>query len=507
MSNKNNILPIGKLLQNAGLISYEQLAMALKMQSKYTKMKLGEILALQEIVDAQTVDFFVDCWSEIKQEGAQFPIGYYFKKASLLNDEQIETILLKQKSTQLKFGDIAVQKGLLEKKTVDFFLNKLRLQPPQLMSLIELEEYDRQYLHLEKKYVACSLILSRILAWTGGNANLTKAICNVFTNLDFNIPVGMEVNAVDKLIENSLVKNWQTSQLGTYVRSIEKSLVNNQRYEPIRLLKEYQSILLSDEIEYKGIKEQDELRNLGLIVKEKNRLKVTNIIFQQIFNRNWIIKEKNKIESQIHNNHFKTVESYKTQINFVDTKQSSTVKTKIDGNKLQNVNNDKVETIETLIKFGSLLTLAAIAFFISLVLIVNNYSLKTKKIGLENRSRASKVKEFCNEINLIDPSSAIELISKLENDKESILRSFPDTLEGFPDNCQTALNKLRVLAAPQLGKESRIIEAIRNLCKIPADAENISEAKIWIEHWYASPSWGKKTKSYLNLVDDCPASK
>ena len=509
MFNKKNTLPIGKLLQNAGLISDEQLAMALKTQSQYTKMKLGEILALQDVIDARTVNFFVNYWQEIEQEGPQFPFGHYLKEAGLLNEEQIETILLEQRNTQLKFGEIAVRKGLLEKETVNFFLKKLKLQPPQRMSLIELEEYNRQYLHLETKYVACSLILSRILAWTGGNTNLTKTISHIFTNSDFNIPTGMEVNAVDRLIENSLIKNWQTSQLGTYVRSIEKSLIDNQRCEPILLLEEYQNVLLSDKIEYKGAKEQDELLYLGLIVEERNKLTVTNLIFQQIFNRDWILKEIEKIEPEIQNNYLETIELDEQNINYVDVEQSSIVRTNTNINELQKVstNKTKAEKPEVLTKFGSLLTLAGITFLIPLILIINNYSSEEKKISLENTLQASKVKQFCNDINLIDPSSAIKLISKLEKNKELILRSFPNTLEGFPDNCETVLNKLRVLAAPQLGKESRVIEAIRNLCKIPADAENINEAKIWIEHWYASPSWGNETKSYLSLINDCPASK
>ncbi|MGD1920020.1 MAG: hypothetical protein ACFCAD_14680 [Pleurocapsa sp.] len=124
MSIKNNTLPIGKLLQNADLISDKQLETALSIQSQYTKMRLGDILNLQEAVKLQTVDFFADRWQEIKQEGQQFPLGYYLKKACLLNDKQIEMILAEQKKIQAKFGDIAVQKGWLKQGTLDFFLNE-----------------------------------------------------------------------------------------------------------------------------------------------------------------------------------------------------------------------------------------------------------------------------------------------------------------------------------------------------------------------------------------------
>jgi hypothetical protein len=57
---QQNKLPMGLLLQQAGLISPEQLQEALELQAKYTRMKLGEILALQQGIKVKTIDFFVD---------------------------------------------------------------------------------------------------------------------------------------------------------------------------------------------------------------------------------------------------------------------------------------------------------------------------------------------------------------------------------------------------------------------------------------------------------------
>ena len=121
MSNVNNNLPIGMLLEKAGLISSKQLQKALNIQSQYTQMKLGEILVLQAKIKATTVDFFVNKWQEIKEEGRQFPIGYYLKNASLLNEGQIQNILTEQKKNKLKFGDIAVKNGWLQQNTLNFF--------------------------------------------------------------------------------------------------------------------------------------------------------------------------------------------------------------------------------------------------------------------------------------------------------------------------------------------------------------------------------------------------
>ncbi|MEO1672974.1 MAG: hypothetical protein AAFR77_19720, partial [Cyanobacteria bacterium J06631_2] len=69
MSEPNNQIPIGLLLQKAGLISNEQLQHALEIQAQYTQMKLGEILVLQQGLRAKTIDFFVDKWQEIIIQG------------------------------------------------------------------------------------------------------------------------------------------------------------------------------------------------------------------------------------------------------------------------------------------------------------------------------------------------------------------------------------------------------------------------------------------------------
>ena len=519
MSLKKNTLPIGELLQNAGLISDKQLEIALGVQSQHPQMKLGEILSMQEVIDVRTVDFFADQWQKIKQDEQKFSLDYCLKKAFILNDKQIEYIVAEQQNSNLNFSDIAEKKGWIKQKTLDFFLKELARETPSLMSLIDLEEYNQQHLHLEKKYANYSLILSRVLAWTGGNPTLTKNICSAVADNDVNIPAGMEINAVDKLIESSLIRNWQTSQLGTYVRSIEEKLTNNSRCESILLLAEYQNILLSNEKKYEQLKEQQELLNLGIVVNDQNRLRVTNLIFQQIFNQNWLIKARKKVENRIQQefsdaNLNKTIKKQSPSIQLafkINNDQIRKQKEPIKINSIKSINKtiDKVESTEFLTKFGSLFTLAGIVLLIPFALIINNYSSSRQVIIQEpnNISEANKLQEFCNEINLFDSSSTLENISQIEKSKKLILETFTNTLEDFPENCETVLNNLRVLAAPQLGKEGRVIEAIKNLCKIPSEDENINEAKIWIERWYQSPSWGRETKSYLNSIENCPADQ
>jgi hypothetical protein len=552
MTTKNNNLPIGKLLHNAGLISEKQLENALNIQAKYTKMKLGEILVLQEGLKPKTIDFFVNRWSKIKTEGRQFPIGYYLKKADLLKEEEIQSILTEQKQNKLKFGTLAVQKGWLKQNTIDFFLDTLSIKPPKLISLDFLEQYNQNKLHLERKYANHDLILSRVLAWTGGNPTLTKTICHVFATSDFNIPAGSEANAVDQFIESSVIKNWQTTQVGSHIRTLKENFVNNQRCDSLSLLQEYREILLSGNRTYQANLVQKELLILGFVVAEGNQLRVANLIYQQIFNQDWIVEQTTKLQQAAittinkvndndsasvpnNNNYLSSSSDYPESVGLAP--QTGTLRDYASrvplgdrsnpdkaiipdnySNSEQNysVDNTNTNAPEPITKMSSWMVLAGIVLLIPLILAINNYySLSKPKVqpqlAAESITDTEKLEQFCNNLNLVDPESSLNLISQIEKDKQEILANFPKQLETFPDNCEMALNKLRVLAAPQLGKESRVFEAIRHLCKIPPNSEMYVEAQVWLNHWYDSPSWGKKTKLYLEEVtkpnpSDCPAA-
>ena len=117
--------PIGEILQEAGLITPPQLEVALRDQSYYQDMRLGEILALRGWIEQQTADFFVQEWFKLIQRRIEHPIGFYFQQAGLLTEEDINKILLEQHKSSLRFGDTAIRQGLIKPDTVEFFLKNL----------------------------------------------------------------------------------------------------------------------------------------------------------------------------------------------------------------------------------------------------------------------------------------------------------------------------------------------------------------------------------------------
>ncbi|MDJ0517774.1 MAG: hypothetical protein QNJ74_16515 [Trichodesmium sp. MO_231.B1] len=62
------------------------------------------------IIKQETVDFFVDIFPQLITENNKKPVGEYLKLANLLNEEQIYSILIEQNQTNLRFGEVAVQK-------------------------------------------------------------------------------------------------------------------------------------------------------------------------------------------------------------------------------------------------------------------------------------------------------------------------------------------------------------------------------------------------------------
>ncbi|MGB5711006.1 MAG: hypothetical protein WBM44_08855, partial [Waterburya sp.] len=317
-------------------------------------------------------------------------------------------ILEEQKNNNQKFGVLAAQKGWIKQSTIDFILDSLS-KSPQIMSLSSLEEYNNSTLHLEKKYANFSLILSRILAWTGGNEILTKTICQVFAKSDLNIPAGLEIKAVDQFVESSCIRKWQTSKTAEYIRSVKQNFVNSSRLDSCLLLQEYCKILLSDNQKYKNSPEQNQLLTLGLIVEEDNYLRVANIIYEQVFNQDFISQElsnKQPNDTSITkiNADQKVPEATIAQstLDVLPEKVSqdqniSNVEPEFNATNIV-INDSKSEqnsnTPEPLTKLSSLITLVAISLLIPLFLTINNYYSSLSKPGQQTSSSSRKINKL-----------------------------------------------------------------------------------------------------------------
>ncbi len=121
--NNQSSQPLGKILIEAGLISINQIEIALREQEE-TGLRIEEILVAHGWIKRTTADFFVKQWCSLLSEIDKKPLVYYFQQADLLNNEQIKALirLQKLKRQKVRFHHLAVEQGYLKQKTVDFFL-------------------------------------------------------------------------------------------------------------------------------------------------------------------------------------------------------------------------------------------------------------------------------------------------------------------------------------------------------------------------------------------------
>ena len=314
---RNKVL-LGVILQQAGLVSAVRLKQATEQQNQSSrKIKIGEILVQRGDISQQTADFFAEKWFEVVEEKPKQPIGQYFKQAGLLTDRQIQTVLEEQKRTEAKFGELAIAKGWLKQATVNFFLdylvepNERKAKANQATSVDspfncghsdtltsqQLEysqkvhegfvQIKRKLLKLEERYSEATL--DRVLWWTSGQSILTQKLFELLSENTVDLTPDKEIEQIDYLVYTKFINDWQNNELGKHLRSIKDRLLNNRQSQSALLLK-YQEIL-SKTVLADTSKEEQELINLGLVVKQQERSVVANRIYRAIFNHSWVSRQ------------------------------------------------------------------------------------------------------------------------------------------------------------------------------------------------------------------------
>ena len=123
---KLSAMPIGQLLQQAGLLSSEQVKETLQIQQfEQTHLRFGEIVARRGWLPQKTSDFFAEQLPQLKTERKKQSLGGYLKSAALLNEEQINAILQEQSRSSHTFGEIAVIKKWVKPETINLIVNYL----------------------------------------------------------------------------------------------------------------------------------------------------------------------------------------------------------------------------------------------------------------------------------------------------------------------------------------------------------------------------------------------
>ena len=164
-------------------------------------------------------------------------------------------------------------------------------------------------------------VLREVLYWTGGQPFLTQKLCKLLlenSQLMPNLPppappcqggekdpaapfqggekdkINTSKEWVEKVVRLKIVENWETQDVPEHLSTIRDRLFK-ENYRIVRRLGLYQQILEQAEIVPDGSAEQMELRLSGLIVKRREKLTISNPIYEAVFNKELIEQKLEKL--------------------------------------------------------------------------------------------------------------------------------------------------------------------------------------------------------------------
>jgi CheY-like chemotaxis protein len=134
--------------------------------------------------------------------------------------------------------------------------------------------------------------LAEVFKWTNGQPFLTQKLCRLIYQSAQDETNELIINTtpskfVNDLVHQHILNHWETQDEPTHLRTIRDRLLKNEQFS-ISLLKCYQKILQQSAIKIDNSREQAELLLSGLVIQHKGDLIIRNLIYQTIFNQQWV---------------------------------------------------------------------------------------------------------------------------------------------------------------------------------------------------------------------------
>ncbi|HAC62708.1 MAG TPA: hypothetical protein DCF68_04020 [Cyanothece sp. UBA12306] len=278
-------------------------------------------------------------------------------------------------------------------------------------------------------------IIKQVFLWAGNQANLIPIVCQIIISFEPLIKEQKESEVVERLIKKNIIEDWENGLASEHLTSVLNNLVNQETQESRKArLKLYKKIL-QRRVNFDGSREQIELLETEIVVINKGKLEVANLIYRQVFNTPWIEKQLNTI-----------------------TEKNS-----------QSKSNQK----------PLILSILALTIF---VLLGIPYITKT------NFKNPSLLSANC---------LARNLDKNLEENIKNLQTLVNQSSETVDEKCQILLNELTLISESiSLVDNNNIFKALDKLCQIPANSDNLTEAKALIFRWYYADS-GRYPKTYI----------
>ena len=127
-------------------------------------------------------------------------------------------------------------------------------------------------------------ILQEILHWTKGQPFLTQKLCYLAVR---HRELG---NDLPQLVRQYLIDNWEIQDEPEHLKTIRDRMLHNS-HDKARFFTLYRQILEHQGINLDCSEEQVELRLSGLVTVQQGKLKVSNPIYQRVFDLHWIDRQ------------------------------------------------------------------------------------------------------------------------------------------------------------------------------------------------------------------------
>lgn len=133
---------------------------------------------------------------------------------------------------------------------------------------------------------AVAEVLERIQDWTSEEPFLTRVVC------DFVVRYAAQVNdedadlLVDQIIREEILTNWENNAAAIHLQRIRHTLLDYDRRDSLLIL--YIKILQRGKVREDNSPEQAVLLRSGLVSSVRGKLRVTNLIYQRIFDIDWV---------------------------------------------------------------------------------------------------------------------------------------------------------------------------------------------------------------------------
>lgn len=317
--------PLGQYLQEASLINEQQIARVLKIQSHNSTKKFGKIVVEQGLISQATLDFFLDHLNLIQKEevinicSESVALELERIESYLLNNQKCEPAKLLQKYNKLGKQGAVIPKGdLLERELLASGIAIVERNLIKIAKPIYLETFDKDWVekelanlqpynqirlkmfNLEKKAELPYKIINVVNKWTNHQPYLTQKLYQLIQEKANYITPGEEENVVEELTYQYIIHNWSKGIAAKHFQAICDRIRQNEYCSPKDLLISYKKVWQLKEVNVDKSIKQRELLNIGLVKLDRNRIKVSNQIYEAVFDLQWI-EEKLRLMNQFKN--------------------------------------------------------------------------------------------------------------------------------------------------------------------------------------------------------------